>query len=473
MRNIWRIIKADARSLFTHFFALAVALAIAVLPSLYAWLNIYSNWDPYGNTGNISIAVASLDKGWTEEDGVQVNKGREVVEDLRSSTSINWVIVDTKEEAQQGVYAGDYYAAVVIDEDFSYNMYHMLTEWTDKPTITYYENYKKNAVATKITDTAVSSLKTTISKSYLDVVVDAIFRGANDLSQQLSQEDPVGSVQGLLGQTRSLLRSCAKTIDAFQAAGQDNSSYRQDLSDLVANINQNRPDGQQILDTVAQLNRKVHAALDKAQTALDKAFDAAEKFLNGIDVDAQLPEIQENLRDAAQTMDDMGDRLMAWAKSVALEAVRKDAGVLYDIPQTAITPLVADTAVRGDPRMIQWVPRELRTADLCLYAEAAHPELRVYVPDEIAKGRNIYSFHRQVDAKLRQPLEYEQYKTLYSGGAVRVNNVWTSVAGEIDCCEVRYDRKTEKLKLRIVEPPREKKAQPKVAPRKPARGPKL
>ena len=313
MRNIWRIIKADARSLFTHFFALAVALAIAVLPSLYAWLNIYSNWDPYGNTGNISIAVASLDKGWTEEDGTQVNKGREVVEDLRSSTSINWVIVDTKEEAQRGVYAGDYYAAVVIDEDFSYNMYHMLTEWTGKPTITYYENYKKNAVATKITDTAVSSLKTTISKSYLDVVVDAIFRGANDLSQQLSQEDPVGSVQGLLGQTRSLLRSCAKTIDAFQAAGQDNSSYRQDLSDLVSNINQNRPNGQEILDTVAQLNRRVHAALDKA-------FDAAEKFLNGIDVDAQLPEIQENLRDAAQTMDDMGDKLMAWAKSIAVEA---------------------------------------------------------------------------------------------------------------------------------------------------------
>ncbi len=154
-------------------------------------------------------------------------------------------------------------------------------------------------------------------------------------------------------------------------------------------------------------------------------------------------------------------------EEVALEAVRKDAGVLYDIPSTAITPLVADTAVRGDPRMIQWVPRELRTADLCLYAEAAHPELRVYVPDEIAKGRNIYSFHRQVDAKLRQPLEYEQYKTLYSGGAVRVNNVWTSVAGEIDCCEVRYDRKTEKLKLRIVEPPREKKAQRRSRPANP------
>ena len=130
----------------------------------------------------------------------------------------------------------------------------------------------------------------------------------------------MGSVQGLLGQARSLLRSCAQTVDAFQAAGQDNSSYRQDLSDLVANINQNRPDSQELLDTVAQLNRQVHAALDKAQAALDKAFDAAEKILNGIDVDAQLPQIQEDLRDAAQTMDDMGDKLTAWARSIAVEA---------------------------------------------------------------------------------------------------------------------------------------------------------
>ena len=130
----------------------------------------------------------------------------------------------------------------------------------------------------------------------------------------------MGSVQGLLGQARSLLRSCAQTVDAFQAAGQDNSSYRQDLSDLVANINQNRPDSQELLDTVAQLNRQVHAALDKAQAALDKAFDAAEKILNGIGVDAQLPQIQEDLRDAAQTMDDMGDKLTAWARSIAVEA---------------------------------------------------------------------------------------------------------------------------------------------------------
>ena len=168
MRNIWTVFKTDVKSLSKCFFACAVVVGIVLLPSLYAWLNIYSNWDPYGNTGGISIAVVSLDQGYTDQDGVYTNKGEDVVNDLREATSINWVVVDSEEQAKDGVYAGDYYAAVVIDRDFSYKMYHMLTEWTGKPSLTYYENAKKNAVATKITDTAVESLKRTINENYLD-----------------------------------------------------------------------------------------------------------------------------------------------------------------------------------------------------------------------------------------------------------------------------------------------------------------
>ena len=67
-----------------------------ILPSLYAWLNIYSNWDPYGNTGNISIAVASMDKGYVTDTGEKGNKGDDIIEDLRESTAINWVITDSE-----------------------------------------------------------------------------------------------------------------------------------------------------------------------------------------------------------------------------------------------------------------------------------------------------------------------------------------------------------------------------------------
>ena len=74
MRNIWTVFKTDIRTLSKCFFACVVVVAIALLPSLYAWLNIYSNWDPYGNTGGISIAVASLDEGYTDVIDVPINK---------------------------------------------------------------------------------------------------------------------------------------------------------------------------------------------------------------------------------------------------------------------------------------------------------------------------------------------------------------------------------------------------------------
>ena len=57
MMTIFRIFKSDVKGLWRNKLALLIALAICVLPSLYAWFNIYANWDPYGNTGNIAIAV--------------------------------------------------------------------------------------------------------------------------------------------------------------------------------------------------------------------------------------------------------------------------------------------------------------------------------------------------------------------------------------------------------------------------------
>ena len=219
MRNIWTVFKTDIRTLSKCFFACVVVVAIALLPSLYAWLNIYSNWDPYGNTGGISIAVASLDEGYTDEDGTYENKGDDVVADLREATSINWVIVDTEEEAKGGVESGDYYAAVVIDKQFSRNMYRMLTDWTGKPAITYYENAKKNAVATKITDTAVETLKRSISENYLEVVIDGIMEQSNLLAADLTADDPEAAVKGVLYQAQDLLHACGRMMDAFEAAG--------------------------------------------------------------------------------------------------------------------------------------------------------------------------------------------------------------------------------------------------------------
>ena len=318
MRNIWTVFKTDIRTLSKCFFACVVVVAIALLPSLYAWLNIYSNWDPYGSTGGISIAVASLDRGYTDG-GEYVNKGRDVLEDLKTATSINWVIVDTEKEATDGVCAGDYYAAVVIDEDFSRKMYRMFTDWNGRPAITYYENAKKNAVATKITDTAVETLKRSISENYLEVVIDGIMEQSNLLAADLTADDPEAAVKGVLYQAQDLLHACGRMMDAFEAAGGSgvSESSAAALEAAVASINKNLPDGSQLQQTAAEIQMRLNTALARVQRALDRLNSAIENA-------PELPSAQQQLRDAAAQLEKAAATLETWA--AGLEASGTEAG---------------------------------------------------------------------------------------------------------------------------------------------------
>ena len=318
MRNIWTVFKTDIRTLSKCFFACVVVVAIALLPSLYAWLNIYSNWDPYGSTGGISIAVASLDRGYTDG-GEYVNKGRDVLEDLKTATSINWVIVDTEKEATDGVCAGDYYAAVVIDEDFSRKMYRMFTDWNGRPAITYYENAKKNAVATKITDTAVETLKRSISENYLEVVIGGIMEQSNLLAADLTADDPEAAVKGVLYQAQDLLHACGRMMDAFETAGGSgvSESSAAALEAAVANINKNLPDGAQLQQTAAEIQLRLNTALARVERALDRLNSA-------IGNAPELPSAQQQLRDAAAQLEKAAATLETWA--AGLEASGTEAG---------------------------------------------------------------------------------------------------------------------------------------------------
>ena len=252
--------------------------------------------------------MASLDEGYTNEDGTYENKGDDVVADLREATSINWVIVDTEEAAKGGVESGDYYAAVVIDKQFSRNMYRMLTDWTGKPAITYYENAKKNAVATKITDTAVETLKRSISENYLEVVIGGIMEQSNLLAADLTADDPEAAVKGVLYQAQDLLHACGRMMDAFETAGGSgvSESSAAALEAAVANINKNLPDGAQLQQTAAEIQMQLNTALARVERALDRLNSAIENA-------PELPSAQQQLRDAAAQLEKAAATLETWA----------------------------------------------------------------------------------------------------------------------------------------------------------------
>ena len=186
MNTIKRIFFNDVKHVVTNFFILVIVVGVCFLPALYAWCNIYSNWDPYGNTGNLKVAAVSLDKGYTDKDGTFTNSGDAIIENLHENDKIDWQFVDTQEEAIAGVEDGSYYAALIIPEDFTYNMFNTLFEDVDKPQLIFYQNQKINPVANKITDTVVETLQSNIEEQFIKTMTKQIFEGTNTLSSLIS-----------------------------------------------------------------------------------------------------------------------------------------------------------------------------------------------------------------------------------------------------------------------------------------------
>lgn len=188
MKIILKIFKNDLIGIKGSILTIVLAVGLCILPALYAWFNIFANGDPYANTGNINIAVVNLDKGSDDGSGNIVNMGQSVTDKLKEQTSIGWVFPDSEDAAIEGVKSGKFYAAVVIDADFSSNMYNALTDNFINPSFTYYENEKKNAVAPKITDTAVSTLKTSINETYIKAISEKLLSSLDNSDTQLSAD---------------------------------------------------------------------------------------------------------------------------------------------------------------------------------------------------------------------------------------------------------------------------------------------
>ncbi len=179
MRNIIRIFASDAKRLYTNVVAVVVIIGLSVIPSLYAWFNILSNWAPYEKaaTSQLSVAVASADKG-TDIDGIELNVGQLVVDNLKENDSINWVFLDSSYEAIEQVESGDCYAALVIDENFSEGMLSFLGGDLEHPKISYYENEKKNAIAPKITGKVKTTVQEEVNKAFVSTLAETMVKAS-------------------------------------------------------------------------------------------------------------------------------------------------------------------------------------------------------------------------------------------------------------------------------------------------------
>ena len=189
MKNIVRIFRDDLKDIFTNLSVVIVIIALAILPSLYAWFNIKASWDPYGNTSNIAVAVVNNDEGAILLDK-NLNVGDQLIDKLKDNNSLGWKFVSSK-EAKKGVETGKYYASIEIPKDFSKNIISVLSKKVEKANINYTVNEKINAIAPKITDKGASTIQSQVNQTVIKTASEAVFKILNESGISLEENLPM------------------------------------------------------------------------------------------------------------------------------------------------------------------------------------------------------------------------------------------------------------------------------------------
>ena len=231
MKNIIEIFQNDIREIFRKTRTWIVIIGLILLPSMYAWPNILSAWDPYGHTNNIKVAVVTEDSG-AEVSGQKVNLGENLVEGLKNNKNLDWQFVSNKQEAEEGVRIGDYYASIVIPKKFSEDLTSVSRGFPKKATIEYTVNEKINAISPKITNSGASAIANNISKSFVEIANGVIFEKLHEAGIKFEQNLP--SIE-------KMKEEIFKLNDNF-------SNYENVVSELIGKTEQ----GQKILNTIQQ-----------------------------------------------------------------------------------------------------------------------------------------------------------------------------------------------------------------------------
>lgn len=269
VKKAFQIFKRDILRLLKNPVALVITIGICVIPSLYAWYNIVANWDPYGNTANIKVAVANNDQGTSNEYVGELNAGDETVSKLKENDQLGWVFTDA-DAAVEGVKSGEYYAAIVIPDDFSANLTSMLTGTFTQPQLEYYCNEKKNAIAPKVTDTGAQTVEEQINETFVatvsETLVEKIQNAAGDLDAQGAE------TQG------GILENVQRSNRALQ-------DVRDALAGMQKTIATSKEAGAKADETLAALSGQIPSlvnALDKGDALLASARTSSRNFASSL-----------------------------------------------------------------------------------------------------------------------------------------------------------------------------------------------
>ena len=154
-------------------------IGVSLIPALYNLIFLSSMWNPYGNVKHLPVAVVNKDKSASFQNKT-LNIGHDMVDNMSKNKNLDYHFV-TENEAQKGIEDGDYYMVITFPENLSSNAASLLTNDPKKLEISYQTTAGHSFVSSKMSDSAMSKLKDTVSKNITSTYVGAVFRSMSQL----------------------------------------------------------------------------------------------------------------------------------------------------------------------------------------------------------------------------------------------------------------------------------------------------
>ena len=218
MNGILHLIRRDVRHAVSNVMAIIVIFGLVVIPAIFTWFNVLASWDPFANTSQLKVAVASTDEGYQSDlIPLRINVGEQVLSQLRANDDLDWVIT-SEDDAIDGTRSGRYYAAIILPPSFSKDMLTFYADGAQRTQLAYYTNEKKNALAPKITGQGATGVSAQISEVFTETLSDVALSLISSLSDYLTDGDTqaaLARIEARVSGVATQLRAGAQTADMF------------------------------------------------------------------------------------------------------------------------------------------------------------------------------------------------------------------------------------------------------------------
>ena len=284
--HVNELLKKDFKDVFTkNPIVVLTLLAIIILPSLYALINIQACWDPYENTGNLEFAVANLDKG-SSFDGEKINVGDQLEDELKRNDDFYWTFV-SEDELREGVKNGTYYAGIVIPKNFSSSIKSITSDDPHSAELEYVVNRKSNPMASKLSDSAARAVYNKVNAKIVQFIDVAAYSKLGELQSALaSGASKMASGAGQLSAGASQVLSGASQV---QSGAND---LEKGANDLSSGASQLQSGASQVSSGASQVksgSSEISSSADKISTGSTKVQESAKQLDQAVN-ESTLPE---------------------------------------------------------------------------------------------------------------------------------------------------------------------------------------